>query len=113
MKTAIFIIVGIALIISAILMYFLLVKKNKATKRVKIDEEFINNLINYLGEISNLESVNTENGRLIIKVKDLDIVNLEGIKSLSSGVFITGNTIKTLFRLDSKLICAALEERIK
>ncbi|MCR5349495.1 MAG: hypothetical protein K6E20_00730 [Acholeplasmatales bacterium] len=113
MKVAIIVIAIIAIVVVIALICFLIFKNKKKTKRIKIDEDFINNLLTYLGEASNLESVNTENGRLIIKVKDLDIVNLEGIKSLSSGVFITGNSIKTLFRLDSQLICSALEERIK
>ena len=104
---------AIALVALSILMYILFYKKNKNLNRVIVDDKFINDLLNYLGGNSNLESSETENGRLIIKVKDLDIVNLDGIKSLAtSGVFVTGNTIKTLFRLDSKIICDALEKRI-
>ena len=113
MKLAIIIGCVVLLIIITILVCVLLLRKKKGTKKIKIDEIFINNLISYLGDCENINSVNTENGRLIIKVKDLDSVNLDSINSLAEGVFVTGNTIKTLFRQDSQLICSVLEKRIK
>ena len=73
----------------------------------------INNLLSLLGEKDNINQINVDNGRLKITVNDLDKVNLEGIKAVAtSGVFVTGNIIKTLFRLDSETIQKALNARL-
>ena len=85
----------------------------KKPKRIKVDDEFINNLVGLLGEITNISKVDVDNGRLKITVKDLDIVNLEGIKDIASaGVFVTGNIIKVLFKLDSQIIKKAIERKL-
>ena len=103
----------VVLILLAILIIFLLKKKNSKPK-VKINEEFINTLIEYFGGVANINAVATENGgRLNITVNDLDLLNTDGIKSLAaSGVFITGNTVKTLYREDSATIKMEIEKRI-
>ena len=75
--------------------------------------EFINNLIDLLGGIKNIEDVKVDNGRLKLAVLDLEKVNLNGIKEIAtSGVFVTGNNIKTLFKLDSQLIKSRIEKMI-
>ena len=107
------IVIGLSiLIILALVLLFIF--KRKKNPKIKIDEEFINNLIEYFGGISNINSVATENGgRLNITVIDLDKLNTDGIKSLAtSGVFITGNTVKTLYREDSATIKMEIEKRI-
>ena len=107
------IVIGLSiLIILALVLLFIF--KRKKNPKIKIDEEFINNLIEYFGGISNINSVATENGgRLNITVIDLDKLNTDGIKSLAtSGVFITGNTVKTLYREDSTTIKMEIEKRI-
>ena len=78
-----------------------------------IDDEFINNLIHLLGEKDNINDVTVDNGRLKFNVVDLDKVDLNGIKAIAtSGVFVTGNIIKTLFKLDSQVIKQALEKNL-
>ncbi len=85
----------------------------KKPKRIKVDDEFISNLVGLLGEVGNISKVDVDNGRLKITVKDLDIVNLEGIKEIASaGVFVTGNIIKVLFKLDSQIIKKAIERKL-
>lgn len=87
--------------------------KRKVKKGPKIDENFINNIIVLYGNKDNISKVSTDNGRLKIEVKDLDKVELEKLKEISTnGVFVTGSTIKTLFRHDSELIKKELEKRL-
>ena len=43
--------------------------------------------------------------RLKVTVNDLDLVNLDNLKTKAeSGIFVTGNTIKTLYKLSSEEI---------
>ncbi|MCR5231176.1 MAG: hypothetical protein K6B64_00845 [Acholeplasmatales bacterium] len=101
------------LIILVILLIFLLKKKKPKNKHIKVDDEFINNLLSLLGGKDNIKEVLVDNGRLKFAVVNLDIVNLNGIKEIAtSGVFVTGNIIKTLFKLDSKLIKSELDKMI-
>ncbi len=88
-------------------------KKETNGKRINVDEKFIDELINLYGGSTNIKSVEVENSRLKVTVLDIYSVNLEGLKGLSSsGVFITSQTIKTLYKFDSELIKKSIEERI-
>lgn len=100
---------GVLLVALIVLLIFLLKLRKPKEKHIKVDDEFTNNLLQLLGSKENIEEVTVDNGRLKIKVKDLDLVNLNGIKEIAtSGVFVTGNVIKTLFKLDSQTIKNAL-----
>ncbi len=102
-----------AVIVLLAVLFFLFLKKKDTTPRIVIDDEFINNLIVLYGDKDNISNINTENGRLKIGVKDLNKVDLEKLKEISTnGVFVTGNTIKTLFRHDSDSIKKELEKRL-
>jgi len=105
----------IAAVIVVILLIALLIflKKCKNSK-IKIDDEYIDELLMAFGGKENIKGVKTENGgRVAIEVNDLDLLDNEKIKSLAtSGVFITGNVVKTLYREDSQLVTKAMEERI-
>lgn len=82
--------------------------KNKKPK-IKVNDEFINNLENALGKKENINNIKMINGRLHFEVNDLDIVDLDELKKLSTaGVFISNQTIKMLFSYDSKAIITAL-----
>ena len=109
-------IVCIAVIVLAILVILIVVfsKRNKTKQpRIKLNDEFITNLISLLGEKENINEINVDNGRLKITVSDLDKANREGIKAIAtSGVFVTGSTIKTLFRLDSATIKKEIDARL-
>ena len=109
----IFLIIGVSLAlvgtVVSIIIHFIKYSKPK----IKIDDEFIENLISLYGYKDNISKVTTDNGRLKVEVNDLDKVSLEKLKEISTnGVFVTGNTIKTLFRHDSDLIKKELEKRI-
>lgn len=107
-------------IVCAVVLFFILIVlalfwgiKRKNKKRIKVDDQFIRNLIEYYGGNHNIREVSIENARLKILVQDVDVVNLSALKEVSqSGVFVTGNYVKTLFKLDSGLIKAALEKKL-
>lgn len=100
--------VVVAIII--VLLIVLLLKKNKGPKKIKVDTEFINTLVNVLGGKANVLNVTNENGRIKFQLEDLELAKLEELKALSqSGVFVTNNTVKTLFPHDAKTISNAIK----
>lgn len=102
-------VVFIALAIA--LTIILLKKKNKG--HVKVDEEFLSNIIIWLGGKENIKECSVDNARLKVLVEDLDKVDANSLHTLSEkGVFITGNNVKLLFKYDSKLIQKEIEKRL-
>lgn len=102
----------LALIIGVILFIILKNKKPKAAK-IKVDEEFMTNLISSYGGAKNILKCEVDNGRLKVTVEDLDAVSLPNLKEQSqAGVFVTGNVIKTLYKFDSKLIKSLIDKQI-
>lgn len=105
------IIVALAIIILVTIVKSCKCKESKS--KIKIDEEFINNLIDLYGGKDNIKEIAVDNARLKVTVLDLDVVNLEGLKANSeAGVFVTGYTIKTLFKFDSKLVKDSIESKL-
>lgn len=107
------IVVATILLIGAILFFTCGLRSKRENKitHVVVDEKFVLDLLNGLGEQTNIKEVSIDNGRLKFKVSDLELLNTETLKSLStSGVFITGNNVKLLFKYDSEVI---LDELIK
>ena len=106
-----------AIVIISLVLYFtcgLRSKResSKVVERVVVDEAFMTELLKGLGDLANISNVCIDNGRLKFKVLDLELVNGDILKGLStSGVFITGNNVKLLFKYDSKVILDALVER--
>ncbi len=101
----------VVLMIVVICVVVLIMKKKGKTPRIKVDDEFIFGLIENYGGKENIHEVSVDNARLKISVEDLDKVNLPALKEISqTGVFITGNIIKTLFKYDSKLIKSTLDK---
>ena len=108
------IVVGAIVLIG--LLFFLLFglrsKRDSKIERIVIDEQFINDLLIGLGNLENIINVCIDNGRLKFKVNDLELVDGNALKQLStSGVFITGNNVKLLFKYDSSLILKDLISR--
>ena len=84
-----------------------LVKKHKLHKKpkLKIDENYIIDLINLFGSKTNIKSIDVDGNKLKVDVINLDNVDLDGIKQkANSGVFVVNNTIKTLFMYDSETL---------
>ncbi len=112
----IFIVIGLIILCCCLLTLtsLLLIRRKKKTKSIKIDDTFMNTLIENYGGISNITLVEIENSRLKITVEDLDIVKLDDLKEQAqSGIFVTGNTVKTLYKLSSEQIKKFLDERLK
>ena len=113
-NTAMGLIIGCSILLVAIIVLALvLILKNKS-KGIKIDEEFMNQLISSLGAKENIISYSVENSRVKFELLDVCKANLDSLKELSSkGVFVTNNTVKTLFKYESKQIVANLNRIIK
>ena len=108
------IILGVAVILFVIFYFVSGFRKKdaKPSERVVVDEEFITTMLHGLGELNNINSVSVDNGRVKFSVKDIELLVADELKALSSsGVFITGNNVKLLFKYDSNTIVSALEER--
>ena len=100
----------IIILISLVLLYLLKFK----SKGIKIDEEFMNQLITSLGGKENIKNYSVENSRVKFELIDLEKANLDGIKALSTkGVFVTNNNVKTLFKYESKQIVLNLNRILK
>ena len=65
----------------------------------------MNELLLSLGGKDNINKVDVLNGRLKIDLKDTSKAIFDKLKEMAqAGVFVTGNTIKILFKYDSKII---------
>ena len=107
-------IIGGGLLLLALIIFVLVLNIKKPKTKIKIDEEFFNKLIEIYGGIDNINDVETENSRLKISVNNIDLVNLDGVKELADGgVFVTGNSVKTLYRVSCELIKDTLKEKMK
>lgn len=102
-------VIVLVVILAAFCLVFVIKKKQATTK---VNQPFMDALTLYLGGKNNILTVEVEQGRLKITVTDLDLVDLEKLKTLTDkGIFVTGNTIKALFKDDALLIKQALEKR--
>ena len=108
------IVAAVILLIGVILFFTcgLRSRREKKIEHITIDNEFMDSLILGLGNSANIESVSIDNGRLKFKVKDLELLDTNRLKELStSGVFITANNVKLLFKYDSESILKELKNR--
>ena len=81
------------------------IKKNhEAGKRLAAAD---NSHYELFGGNDNIISIKKEMTRVAVEVKDLEQVNLEGLKALQIGVLIMGNVVKC----SSKELVESLEER--
>lgn len=81
------------------------IKKNNAAK-VRLSNAN-NEHYELFGGNDNIISIKKEMTRVAVEVKDLDLVNLDGLKALQIGVLIMGNTVKC----SSKELVESLEEK--
>ena len=100
-------IVGVVVLLIIIIILVKIIKKAKLHKKpkLKIDENYIVELINMFGGKENINSIDVDGNKLKVDVIELNNVDLEGIKTkANSGVFVVNNTIKTLFMYDSETL---------
>ena len=95
------------IVIAIILIIVLLVVLKTGKKDINLE---LNKLVEYLGGKDNIKNVLVDNARLKIEVNNLDNIAADKLHEKSpSGVFITGNYIKLLFKYDSQLIKREIE----
>ena len=109
------IVLGAALIIGLVF-YFAFglrsKRKENVSEHVKVDEEFIETLLLGIGGLENIKTVSLDNGRVKFTLNNLEVLNYDAIKSISTtGAFITGNNLKLLFKYESGLIVDVLVKR--
>lgn len=93
------------------LIFFLLKKKKPKKSEIEIDQAYVESIVHHLGEKDNILEIIVDETKLKIKVKDLKKVDLNGLKEMTEGgVFVTSNTIKILFKYESKALKQALEK---
>ena len=110
------IIVGVILILGVVFYFtcgFRFKRDNKTqVNHVIVDDNFINTLLIGLGGKDNIKTLSIDNGRVKFNVLDLDLINQDAIREVSTtGAFITGSNVKLLFKYDSAVIVETLKER--
>jgi len=104
---------GAVVAIAIIILLIVLLTKKKGPKKIKVNEELIDDIITKLGGKENITEVLVDNARLKIKVNDTKSPDYDGLKALSGqGVFITGAYVKLLFKFDSKQIKKEIERKL-
>ncbi len=96
MRLVFFIVFGccfIPIFILVMINFFKLVFKHRS-RVIKANKQKKNTpYLEYFGD-ENIISVSKKLSRVTIEVRDVELVNLEGLKNKGIGVMITGNTIK-------------------
>lgn len=90
--------------IAAILIGVGIIVGIRSKKKDKIDVDWILDLIG----TSNITALEQVKSRVRITVKDLDLVNLESLKSQTKGIFIKENTLVVTFISDTEAIVESL-----
>lgn len=84
-------------------------KINKKEKSPKIDVKWI---LALLGE-NNIKTIEQVQSRVRITVNNLELVNLEGLKEQTNGVFLKGNLVVVTFKNNTEEIVESLKGAIK
>lgn len=84
-------------------------KINKKEKSPKIDVKWI---LALLGE-NNIKAIEQVQSRVRITVNNLELVNLEGLKEQTNGVFLKGNLVVVTFKNNTEEIVESLKGAIK
>src|SRR5690554_5658518 len=80
-------------------LYFYDLRYVEKQQKIKVDinNDVVTNFLVLLGGKDNIISVSYEHSRLKVELKNINIVNVEGIKELgASGIFIAGNKLQAI-----------------
>ncbi|MCI9182218.1 MAG: hypothetical protein HFG90_03070 [Acholeplasmatales bacterium] len=109
--TPLIVISCIAIVVLILCVVGLVVFLKRRTPKIRINQEFMHQLLTALGSIDNVKDAKTMNGRVILEVEDIEKVTFDTLKELSTkGVFITNQTIKMLFPYDSETISKEIKD---
>lgn len=103
-------------VLAAIFLLILIISIVKASRKkgIKVDEEFIKDLLNTLGGKENILKYTVDNARVKFELQDLTKADLTHLHELSpKGVFVTGNSVKTLFKYEASTIIKMLDKTLK
>lgn len=104
-------VICLILVVIALIIILAIRKAKKKRPHINIDESYINELINKFGSYDNIVEIGVDGNKLKVSVKNLKVVDLDGIKQMaSSGVFVSGNNIKSLFKYDADILKDELEK---
>jgi|GEM_PF-6405609 len=93
--------------ILAIILFFIFRRKDKL---IVVNSELIDKIISII-PLSEIVEVSSEVSRVKFKVKNLDAINLDDLKNISQGVFVSGNNIKVMFKDSADKIVSAINSR--
>ncbi len=85
--------------------------KPKKPKGVVVNEELINNIFDAIKK-GNIKNVESEISRVKIDVSDLDLIDLDLLKEISEGVFISGKSLKIMFKDSADSVVEGLKGRM-
>lgn len=100
-------IVVVLLLLVSLVIY--LIKGKKPKKETIEDYSEIKDLFGN----NNILSIERTQKRVRIEVKELDLVNLEGLKPYTNGVFTIGNKVVVTFKDKTDQIVKSLKELVK
>jgi len=93
------------------LMLFLILRKPKTKKSAFIVDDLLIGQLLQIIPFSNMKSINSEVSRVKIEVLNLEIVDFDRLKSISNGVFISGKSIKIMFKDSADEIVKAINNK--
>ena len=106
-----FITIAIVIVIAVIILIILLNKK-KTPKKVPVNTEILNNIYIALGS-NNIESVDREQDRIRLVLKDPKLVDAKNLSDLKIPAFLKGKEVKLLYRNYSDELYLFIKERLE
>lgn len=105
-----FITTAIVVVVAVIILVVLLNKK-KTPKKVPVNTDTLNNIFIALGK-NNIESVDKEQDRIRLILKDPKLVDAKTLSDLKIPAFLKGKEVKLLYRNYSDELYTFIKERL-
>lgn len=105
-----FIILGVIIFVALLTLLILFLVLGKGKKH-KVQPVNINHIVEAFGA-NNIAHVEQTQKRVRVFVENVDLVNMEVLKNVTKGVFITGNKLVVTFKEDTESIVEALRREL-
>lgn len=105
-------VIAAAAAIIILLIVLFVVKKTKTIRKAPKQKLEFKEIVNLFGE-NNVINIERTEKRVRIEVKDLNTVDLEGLKPFTNGVFTIGNKVVVTFKENEEETYKSLKELIK
>ncbi|CCV64079.1 Phosphotransferase system (PTS), EIIB component (glucose-specific) [Alteracholeplasma palmae J233] len=96
------------LILLFLVIFFMRLKKAKTKETVKIDNNYIQSILEALGTKNNIESIKLDNKRLKVLVKDTKKLNQTLFNELDTPAFLVGKELKILVKYSPEVVLEGL-----